>query len=219
MHMHTAKGEKNQQRGIMASPPQSTSRKVLLASLQVCSDGRKQNRAATGAAGAAAMHGRATCASLPLQLHVRAPAAAAAAVTALSRHDAQPPPSPPLSPSSPVSFSASSIQRRHRHCRRRHHHRRAPRLTPHASASQFTPPVRRETRVPGEWMQLQEIRLYDQAGELLDIQALVNGGMATIDAPNGSSPQAHPLENLFDSDVSECLCRDSGYQTSTYQSV
>ena len=64
-------------------------------------------------------------------------------------------------------------------------------------------------------MQLQEIRLYDQAGELLDIQALVNGGMATIDAPNGSSPQAHQLENLFDSDVSECLCRDSGYQTST----
>ena len=64
-------------------------------------------------------------------------------------------------------------------------------------------------------MQLQEIRLYDQTGALLDIKALVNGGMASISAPDGASPNAHGLENLFDSDVSECLCRDSGYQTST----
>ena len=127
-------------------------------------------------------------------------------------HSRRPPrPSPPL-PLSPSPLPASSAATATAAVATTTD---APRLTPHASASQFTPPVRRETRVPGEYMQLQEIRLYDQAGELLDIQALVNGGMATIDAPNGSSPQAHPLENLFDSDVSECLCRDSGYQTST----
>ena len=111
-------------RACMASTPATplyayTLRKQPLAKrnymlqLQVCSNDRKKNRAAAGAAGAAAMRSRATCASLPFQLHVRTPATAA--VTALSRHDAQPPPSPLLSPSSPVSFSASSIHRRHRH--------------------------------------------------------------------------------------------------------
>lgn len=175
--------------------------------LQVCSDDRKKNRAAAGAAGAAAMRSRATCAALPFQLYVRA--TATVAVSALSWHDAQPPPSPPLSRSSPVSFSASSIHRRHRHCRRRHDH-----LTPHASASQFTPPVRRETREPGQYLQLQEIRLYDHAGELLDIKALENGGMATIAAPNGSSPYPQGLENLFDGDVSECLCSYGEYDSS-----
>ena len=129
--------------------------------------------------------------------------------TTHSRRPPRPPPPLPPSPSPPPASRAPTATAAVATTTD------APRLTPHASASQFTPPVRRETRVPGEYMQLQEIRLYDQAGELLDIQALVNGGMATIDAPNGSSPQAHPLENLFDSDVSECLCRDSGYQTST----
>ena len=73
--------------------------------------------------------------------------------------------------------------------------------------------MRRETRVPGQYLQLQEIRLYDQAGELLDVQALVNGGMATIDAPNGSSPYSQGIDNLFDSDVSECICSYSEYES------
>ena len=60
-------------------------------------------------------------------------------------------------------------------------------------------------------MQLQEIRLYDQAGTLLDIKALVNGGMADFSTPDGASPNSHGLENLFDSDVSECLCHYNEY--------
>ena len=82
---------------------------------------------------------------------------------------------------------------------------------PYASASRFTPPPRRETRVAGSLMQLQEIRLYDQTGALLDIKALVNGGMASFSTPDGASPNSHGLENLFDSDVSECLCRYNEY--------
>ena len=43
-----------------------------------------------------------------------------------------------------------------------------------------------------------------------------DGGMATFATnANGSSPYAHPVENLFDSDVSECICSYSEYQTST----
>ena len=68
--------------------------------------------------------------------------------------------------------------------------------------------------MPGEYLQLQEIRLYDHTGERLDIQALVNGGMATIDAPNGSSPHSQGIENLFDADVKECLCKDFGLDRS-----
>ena len=60
-------------------------------------------------------------------------------------------------------------------------------------------------------MQLQEIRLYDQTGALLDIKALVNGGMASFSTPDGASPNSHGLENLFDSDVSECLCYYNEY--------
>ena len=66
-------------------------------------------------------------------------------------------------------------------------------------------------QVAGSLMQLQEIRLYDQAGALLDVKALVNGGAASISAPGGASPNSHGMENLFDSDVSECLCHYNDY--------
>ena len=56
-----------------------------------------------------------------------------------------------------------------------------------------------QTRVPGSMVQLQEIRLYAN-GELLNIEAL--GGTASNE--NGSNPNAHPVDNLFDADVSEC---------------
>ena len=66
--------------------------------------------------------------------------------------------------------------------------------------------------MPGEYLQLQEIRLYDHTGERLDVQALVNDGMATLIAdPNSSTPYSQGIDNLFDSDVSECICYYSGY--------
>ena len=74
--------------------------------------------------------------------------------------------------------------------------------------------MHRETRVPGEYLQLQEIRLYDHTGERLDVQALVNGGMATLIAdPNSSTPYSQGIGNLFDSDVSECICSYSEYES------
>ena len=128
--------------------------------------------------------------------------------TTHSRRPPRPSPPPPLSPSPLPASTAATVTAAVATTTD------VPRLTPLASASQFTPPVRRETRVPGEYLQLQEIRLYDHTGELLDVQALVNGGMATLIAdPNSSTPYSQGIDNLFDSDVSECICSYSEYES------
>ena len=51
-------------------------------------------------------------------------------------------------------------------------------------------------------MQLQEIRLYDGEGALIDVEALASSGAVDF-GTNGNSPNSHGLENLFDADVSQ----------------
>merc|ERR1719506_172512 len=48
-------------------------------------------------------------------------------------------------------------------------------------------------------IQLQEIRLYDING-LLDLED------ATALNPDGSNPNAHPISNIIDADVTSCYC-------------
>lgn len=69
-----------------------------------------------------------------------------------------------------------------------------------------------ETREPGAMIQLQEIRLFGEEGQLIDLAEL--GARAYNH--DGSSPNAHPADNVIDADVTACACTYGNYEAPNF---
>ena len=69
-----------------------------------------------------------------------------------------------------------------------------------------------ETREPGGMIQLQEIRLFGEQGQLIDLQ---EQGASAYNW-DGSSPNSHPADNLIDADVTACACTYGNYDAPNF---
>ena len=69
-----------------------------------------------------------------------------------------------------------------------------------------------ETRVSGGMIQLQEIRLYDEQGHLIDLE----GRGAHAYNWDGSSPNNQPADHVIDADVTACLCQYGNYEAPNF---